>query len=173
MSSEPLVNEYEFNDQQNRLIGDLARKMGMVGFVIVFFGAIQIFQAVAGFISTRNPDRILAAAKEAGVAEPQMKQLETVLTSGGWMSPIAMTAVAVGLVGLMMVMMGLWTQQAAAGFGGIALTKGQDIRRLMDALGAMHKKYSLIYNILWVAAIMSLVSLGFSLYQMWLARGSA
>src|SRR5262249_40233084 len=34
---------------------------------------------------------------------------------------------------------GMWTQQSAAGFAAIAATRGQDIRRLMDAVWSENK----------------------------------
>lgn len=163
--------EYEFSDEQNSLIGDLARKMSLVGFVIMLFGGLQLVNGVMAFVSARNPEKIVTAAREAGVAEAQLQQLEKSLTAGGWFSPFTASAIAFGLTGLLMVLVGMWTQQAAAGFGGIVLTKGQDISRLMDALGALHKKYSVVYNLLWIAAITSLISLAFSLYHMWSAKG--
>ena len=153
------------------MIGSLARKMGLVGFVLMLFGGLQLFNGIMTFVATRSPDKVLSAAKEAGVTEVQLQQLETSLKSDGWLSPITISALAFGLTGLLLIVVGMWTQQAAASFGGIVLTKGQDMRRLMDALGALHKKYSLIYNILWIAAIAGLISLVISLYHLWSARG--
>lgn len=68
-------------------------------------------------------------------------------------------------------MVGLWTRQAAFGFGGIVQTEGHDISRLMEALGALHRKYELMYTVLLVAAIISLVSFVASLWHAW--RGGA
>lgn len=174
MATEPSTSssEYEFSDEQNRLVGSLARKMSLVGFVMMFFGGLQLFNGIMTLVATRNPEKIITAAKDAGLTEIQLQQLQTSLTSDGWLSPITISAIAFGITGLFVVLVGLWTQQAAAGFAGIVLTKGQDMGRLMDALGALHKKYSLMYNLLWIAAIAGLISFGFSLYHLWSARGS-
>jgi hypothetical protein len=164
-------SDYEFSEDQNRLIGSLARKMALVGFVMMLFGVLQIFNGMMTLFATRSPDRVIAAAKESGLTEAQLQQLQTSLNSGGWLSPFTVSALAFGVAGLMLVVVGMWTQQAAAGFAGIVITKGKDIHRLMDALGALHNKYGFIYNLLWIAAIAGMISFGFSLYHMWSTRG--
>jgi hypothetical protein len=161
------AGEFEFNESQNQLIGSLARKMGLVGFVMIFFGLLQLINGVASLIVSRNPERVLAGAKQAGMSDEQLGMLREALSGGFWTSPIAISSIAFALAGLLLFLVGLWTRQAAYGFAAIALTKGQDISRLMNALGAMYRKYSLIYAILLTAAIISLISLGISLWQHW------
>ncbi len=161
----PPVPEYEFNDQQNALIGDLARKMGLVGFVFLLFGALQLANGLMTFIGGRSPDRVLAAARKAGLSAEQMQQLEIAVADGGWFTPFTAAAISFALAGFLLLLVGTWNQQAAGGFAGIVLTKGKDISRLMDALSALHKKYSLMYNIIMVFAIFSLISLGVSLFH--------
>lgn len=159
--------EYEFTPQQNQLIGDLARKMAMVGFFIMLFGGLQMINGIVSLISFRHPDKVIAAAKTAGVPEEKLKQLEQALTAEGFLSPAATAAIAFALSGFLMLLVGVWTQQAASGFAGIVQSKGHDISSLMAALGAMHKKYHLMYTILWIVAITSLISLAIGLYHMW------
>ena len=163
--------EYEFNDEQNRLFAGLARKMALVGFVAMLFGGLQMVNGVFSLFTTRNPERVLAAAKEAGLPEARLQQLEKASTSDGWINPLTASSLGFALGGLFLFLMGMWTQQSAAGFAAIAATRGQDIRRLMDAVGALYKKYSLIYTILIVAAIVSLISFVFALYRLWSGRG--
>jgi hypothetical protein len=165
-----ISGEYEFNAEQNRLIGDLARKMALVGFVVMLFGGLQMVNGVVSLLSTRNPEKVLAAAKEAGVPEASLQRLEEVLTSKSWLSPIAASSIAFALSGLFMFLTGLWTQSAAAGFAAVVGTKGQDIRRLMDGLGSLHKKYNLMYTLLWVSVIASLISFAFTLYNSFMAN---
>lgn len=155
--------EYEFSDQQNAVIGDLARKMSLVGFALMLFGILQIASGITTFISGRNPERILKVAKDAGVPAEQLQRLEAALTGGGLFSPFTIAAISTILVGVLLMMLGTWNQQAAGGFAGMVLTKGQDIARLMDALGALRKKYSLIYNMIMIFAIFTLISLVFSI----------
>ena len=173
MSSGPIApsGEFEFNESQNQLIGRLARKMALVGFVMIFFGLLQMINGVTSLFMSRNPDRVISAAQQAGVPEEQLDVLKQALSGGFWSSPITVSAIAFALAGLFLFLVGLWTRQAAGGFAGIVLTKGKDISRLMDALEAFHRKYGMIYSILLAAAIISLLSLVISLWHSW--RGGA
>lgn len=173
MSSSPnaATGEFEFNESQNQLIGSLARKMAMVGFVMMFFGLLQMLSGVSSMIMSRNPGRVISAAQKAGMPEDQLEVLNQALSGGFWASPITVSALAYALAGLFLFLVGLWTRQAAGGFAGIVLTKGKDISRLMDALGALHQKYGMIYSFLLAAAMISLLSLAFSLWHSW--RGGA
>jgi hypothetical protein len=159
----PAMPEYEFSNEQNQVIGDLARKMSLVGFALMLFGILQIASGITTFIGGRNPQKILAAAKDAGVPAEQLAKLESSLTSGGLLTPFTVIAFSTILVGVLLLMVGAWNQQAANGFAGMVLSKGQDIARLMDALGALRKKYTLIYNMIMIFAIFSLISLVVSL----------
>ena len=173
MASSPTAStgEFEFDDSQNQLIGSLARKMGLVGFVMIFFGMLQMFNGVSSLFISRNPERTLAAAEKAGMSADQLAVLKQALAGGFWSSPLTVSALAFAVAGLFLLLVGLWTRQAAGGFAAIVLTKGKDISRLMDALGALHRKYGMIYSIMLGAAIISLASLAVSLWHSW--RGGA
>lgn len=170
-SSTTSTPEFEFDESQNKLIGGLAGKMGLVGFVMVFFGLLQMINGVATLFMSRSPDRVIAAAEKAGMSKEQLGTLKESLEGGFWSSPITASAVGFALAGLFLFLVGFWTRQAAVGFAGIALTKGKDISRLMDALGAMYRKYEMIYTLLLAAAIISLLSLAIGLWHSW--RGGA
>ena len=157
--------EYEFNPQQNQLIAALARKMAMVGFFIMLFGGLQMVNGIVSLISFRNPDKVIAAAKTAGASDEMLKKLGQALTADGWLSPAAMAVLSFGFAGFLMLLVGVWTQQSASGFKGITQSQGHDISNLMAALEAMHKKYHLMYTILWIVAIASLISLALNLYH--------
>jgi hypothetical protein len=169
MSSSPTASpsEFEFDESQNQVIGSLARKMSLVGLVMIFFGLLQLINGVASLFMSRNPDHVIAAAQKAGMPEGQLDTLKEALAGGFWSSPITASAIAFALAGLFLFLVGMWTRQAALGFAGIVLTKGKDISRLMDALSALNRKYGLIYSILLWAAIVSLLSLVFSLWHSW------
>jgi hypothetical protein len=169
MSSSPTdtTGEFEFNESQNKLIGILAGKMGLVGFVMIFFGLLQFINAATSLLLARNPERVIAAAQKAGVSQQQLGALKEALSGGFWSSPVTISAIAFALAGLLLFLVGLWTRQAGVGLAGIVLTKGKDISRLMEALGALHQKYSLIYSVLWAAAVVSLMSLVLTLWQSW------
>jgi hypothetical protein len=173
MSTAPAApsSEFEFNDSQNRLIGGLSRKMALVGLVMIFFGLLQMINGATTLFMTRNPTRILEAAKSAGMTDDQLGLLEKSLAGGFSSSPLAASAVAFALAGLLLLLVGIWTRQAATGFAGIVLTGGRDIARLMEALGALNQKYTLIYSVLLAAAIFSLVSLAITLWHSWRGGG--
>jgi hypothetical protein len=170
-SSADSTGEYEFNESQNQLIGSLARKMALVGMVMLFFGLLQMINGVTSLFMSRNPDRIVAAAQKAGMQAEQLDTLKQAISGGFWSSPITVSSLVFALAGLLLFVVGMWTRQAAVGFAGIVQTKGRDISRLMEALGALHQKYGLIYTILLFAAITSLLSLVISLWHSW--RGGA
>ena len=81
MASSPTAStgEFEFDDSQNQLIGSLARKMGLVGFVMIFFGMLQMFNGVSSLFISRNPERTLAAAEKAGMSADQLAVLKQAL----------------------------------------------------------------------------------------------
>jgi hypothetical protein len=134
---------------------------------MVFFGILQIVNGVMTMFMARNPDRVIASAEKAGLPAEQLDKLREALSGGFWSSPVAVTAFSVAMAGLFLFLIGNWTRQAGIGFAGIVLTKGRDLARLMDALGALHRKYSLMYTMLVVAAILSFISLAAALWQHW------
>ncbi len=78
MSTSPTASagEFEFNESQNKLIGSLARKMALVGLVMMFFGVLQMINGVTSLIMSRNPDRVISAAQKAGMPEDQLVKLK-------------------------------------------------------------------------------------------------
>ncbi len=171
-SSSPVsAGEFEFDDFQNQTIGSLARKMSLVGFVMIFFGMLQMINGVSTLIMVRKPERTIAAAEKAGMPAEQLEMLKKALAGGTATSPLAASAIAFAVAGLLLLLVGVWTRQAARGFAGIVLTRGKDVSRLMDALGALNRKYGLMYYMLLIAAIVSLLSLAISLWHSW--RGGA
>jgi hypothetical protein len=161
------ASEFEFDDAQNQTIGTLARRMGLVGFVLIFFGALQMINGVSTLFLSRDPDRMLAGAEKAGMSPEQLDMLKESLAGDFWSSPLTVSAIAFTIAGLFLLMIGIWTRQAAGGFGGIVQTRGQDVSRLMKALDALNSTFGIIYYTILTAAIISLVSLGISLWHSW------
>jgi hypothetical protein len=161
------AGQYEFDEAQNQSIGTLARRMGLVGFVMMLFGLLQLINGVSAMIISRNPGRMLETAEQAGLSPDQLKLLKEATVGGFWSSPLTVSAIAFVLSGLLLILMGSWTQMAAGNFARIVKTKGQDIARLMDGLGALNLMYGMIYYLLIVAALLSLASLVISLIQTW------
>lgn len=165
--SDVSTGEYEFDESQNQLFGSLARKMALVGVMLIFFGALQMVNGVSSLMISRNPDRMLEAAAKAGMSPEQIKLIEQSMAGGFWSSPLTVSALAFAIAGLLFLLVGVWTRQAAGGFARIVHTQGQDITRLMDAIGSLHKKYGMIYYLILTAAFLSLLSLVIGLWQSW------
>ena len=127
-SSVRSTSQYEFDESQNQTIGLLARRMGLVGVVMIVFGLLQMINGVSSMIMSRNPDRMLAAAEKAGMPPEQLDVLKKAL-AGGWSSPLTVSALAFAAAGLLLLLIGAWTRQAAGGFASIVQTKGQDVSR--------------------------------------------
>jgi hypothetical protein len=161
------TGQYEFDESQNQTIGTLAKRMGLVGLVMMLFGLLQMINGVSAMIISRNPGRMLEAAEKAGMSPDQLKLLKEATSGGFWSSPLAVSAIAFTVSGLLLILIGAWTQMAAGNFARIVKTKGQDISRLMDGLGALNLMYGMIYYILLIAALITVVSLLISLVQSW------
>ena len=96
------IGEYEFNESQNQLIGSLARKMGLVGMVMLFFGLLQMINGVTSLFMSRNPDRVIAAAQKAGMQAEQLDTLKQAISGGFWSSPITVSSLVFALAGLLL-----------------------------------------------------------------------
>lgn len=124
--------QYEFTGEQNQLIGSLAGKMRLVGLVMLIMGFCTLFMAI-----------LIAVG---GQSEGKLKELPPAT----FWSIVAYYAIAA----LFYLLLGSWTRNAAGSFQQIVDTRGQDISRLMDALGALHKIYSVLYTLCVVAIVL-------------------
>ena len=70
---------------------------------------------------------------------------------------------------LFYLLLGIWTRSAAASFQKIVDTQGNDIRNLMEGMGALHSMYSLLYTLLVIVLLAGIVSLGLTLYKYYAA----
>lgn len=57
------------------------------------------------------------------------------------------------IAGIVYIVIGIWTQQAAKSFRLIVDTEGRDIENMMGALGQLRKLYSLQYWVLMIALV--------------------
>jgi hypothetical protein len=110
---------------------------------------------------------MLESAEKAGMSPEQLDLLEEATAGGFWSSPLTVSAIAFVVTGLLLLLVGAWTQMAAGNFARIVKTKGQDISRLMDGLGALNLMYGMIYYIVLVAAVITVLSLIINLVQAW------
>jgi hypothetical protein len=161
------TGQYEFDPSQNEVIGTLAKRMGLVGIVLMIFGLLQMINGVSAMIISRNPQRMLESAEKAGMSADQLELLQEATAGGFWSSPMTVSAIAFTVSGLLLLLIGAWTQMAAGNFARIVKTKGQDISRLMDGLGSLNLMYGMIYYIVLIAAVITVASLIISLVQAW------
>jgi hypothetical protein len=161
------TGQYEFDESQNEVIGTLARRMSLVGIVLMIFGLLQIVNGVSAMIISRNPQRMLESAEKVGISAEQLELLEQATAGGFWSSPMTVSAIAFVVTGLLLLLIGAWTQMAAGNFAWVVKTRGQDISRLMDGLGALNLMYGMIYYIVLIAATITVLSLIISLVQSW------
>lgn len=146
---------YEFTTEQNDQIGNLAGKMSLVGLVAVVIGALNLLSALMLLVFIFQ-DRLPAEVLEQIPAETRAR-----LPSPDFLWGVFIQGATVGLIFLLI---GLWTRTAAASFRDIVATTGRDISHLMEALGALHKQYALMYTLIVIAVIVFLVGLALQLY---------
>jgi hypothetical protein len=157
MSTGP--SQFEFGPDHNILFGSLAYKMRWVGLFFAVVGAANLILAillVATVLTHPVPaDRLQQFPTEV---QEQLRQLPP-------KNQLWAMAIGMGLSGVIYLMIGVWTRQAAAAFRRIVDTRGRDVQELMQGLSALHKMYSLLYTLLVVALILFLVSLAASLWM--------
>jgi hypothetical protein len=166
---------YEFNADQNRLIGSLAGKMRFVGIFALFVGVLNIIMAI--FVVTAiYRDRIPREwkAKTMEYLDQARKQLpEDVRKQADQYSLDKLPAndhlwgiaIGTGITGLFYLLLGVWTKSAGTSFQKIVDTQGSDIRNLMNGLGSLHQMYSLIYTLLMIVLIAGIISLVFTIFR--------
>lgn len=125
---------YEFSNSQNELIGDLSKKMNFVGILMI---AAAIFSLVAGIVT-------LFASLSGSVPQGTF-DLSSIIQ------------------GVLLLLVGLWTRNAAQAFKRVVTTTGTDIENLMGALGELRKLYTLQYWLTIVVVIFLILALILSL----------
>ncbi|MBP0000399.1 MAG: hypothetical protein J7641_15610 [Cyanobacteria bacterium SID2] len=109
--------QYEFDNSQNELVGDLSKKMSFVATLLIVFGILSLLNGVIVLVSSFS-------ATEA--ANSSISEVFSAIVNG-----------------IFMVVVGLWTRNAANAFQNIVKTEGRDIENLMVALGELRKLYAL------------------------------
>jgi hypothetical protein len=147
---------YEFTREQNDLIGDLAGKMKLVGVVGVVLGILNLLSALLLLVfifQDRLPVDVLQR-----IPEDLRRQMPSTTYLWGFL----LQAAAIGLIWLLL---GVWTVSSATSFQQIVDTTGRDVNHLMDALGTLRQMYSLLYTLIVVTVLVFLVGLGLQLYH--------
>jgi hypothetical protein len=142
--------QYEFTEQQNQLLGNLASKMAVVGTFLTVVGGLELLAAVvavaAALRSNFPPDLLARIPADVHNRLPGNSHLWAFAIQGG-------------VAGLLYLLMGTWTSSSAASFRQIVETRGSDITHLMNALGALNRMYTLIYTIVLFVVVMTVLAI--------------
>jgi hypothetical protein len=168
--------QYEFTEQQNRELRNLAGKMRFVGFFSIAFGVIALITClltVAFLFRDRLPSGFREKAGEyltkaqASLPDELKKQasdyaLDKIPTGNNFLSGLA---IFTGVTGLIFLLQGVWTRSAAASFQKIVDTRGDDISHLMNAVGSLQSMYGQVYLLLLAGLVGGLVAIGLTVYH--------
>jgi hypothetical protein len=141
---------YEFTGEQNELIGDLARKMRLVGLVGVVVGVLNILSALLLLVFIFQ-DRL-----PADVLQRIPEDVRSKVPSTGHLWGALIQGVTAGLI---LLLVGVWTRAAGASFQQIVDTTGRDIGHLMNGLGELRKMYTLMYTLILICVVVTVVGL--------------
>lgn len=141
MSTDGNRGQYEFNDEQSRIIVDLASGVRVVGLLLFLLG---FFQAVT---------------------------LVATLTRIGWHNRLAGPFLLAGAGALIYLSLGWWFNKSSAAFINVAATQGRDIDNLMVALNELRKPFSLIRTLILVFGVFLLMGLVAALIEAYSNRG--
>jgi len=146
---------YEFTKEQNDRIAGLASKMKLVGLVSIVLGVLLLIAAVlllAAIFQDKLPADVVSKIPE---------EVRSQIPANNYLWAIFAQSVVVGIVFLLI---GVWTRSSAASFQDIVATTGRDISHLMGALDALHKMYSLLYTVIVLIVLAVVVFVGLQLY---------
>ncbi|MCI0461452.1 MAG: hypothetical protein L0Z62_31260 [Gemmataceae bacterium] len=165
MSTTP-AREYEFNQEQNSLIGALAGRMRGVGLFLIVIAILNFLVAALVILviyRSKLPqnyvDAVIKAAGEAAKTDVQAQMANLPPDNHLWG-----IAIGSGVNFLLYLLIGMWTRQAARSFQQIVATRGNDITLLMSALSALNKMYTLVYTLILIGLLVLVASLGLFIY---------
>jgi len=166
MSTAP---QYEFTNEQNAEIGNLAGKMRFVGFFSVAFGVLALLiclMSVLYLFSDQLPkgfrDKVKDYYAKAKDKVPEEISLEKIPKSNDFLTGVAVFA---GVTGLIFFLQGIWTRSAGGSFQKIVDTKGDDVNHLMSAIGSLRAMYGQVYLLLMAALLGDLLAVGLTVYH--------
>jgi hypothetical protein len=116
--SEFRSEQYEFTDEHNRTINDLANAMGVVATLMKVLGL--VFLIFGGLLTWHS-----------------------IQVGTGYAAPVGMGAAA-----LLCLAIGFWTSGSAHSFRRIVESKNRDVWHLMNALESLRNMYSLLRTII-------------------------
>ncbi len=122
------TTQYEFTNEQNKLIAQLSSGMQWVGTALSVLGYIYLIA-------------VIICVTQA------LSRPETLFS-----------AVYVLLATLFFLALGIWTRKASRSFQAITKTRGRDMDHLMEALDHLRKHYSLVSTVVKVYVALILVA---------------
>jgi hypothetical protein len=165
MSSVP-SRDYEFNQDQNSLIGDLAGRMRGVGLFLAVVGLLNLLAAalmIVAIYRAKLPqayvDAVVAKVSEAAKTDVTAQLANLPPDTHLWGM-----AFASAINGLIYVLIGSWTRNAGGSFKSIVDTKGSDIGHLMEGLGSLNKMYQLIATLIAFGLLLFIATIGLFIY---------
>jgi hypothetical protein len=166
MSSVP-SRGYEFNQDQNTLIADLAGRMRGVGFFLTVVGLLNLLAAALVIVTIYRAklpqeyvDTVVAKVSEAAAKTDVTVQLSKLPPDNHLWG----MAIGSAINGLLYVLIGAWTRNASSSFKSIVDTKGSDIGHLMEGLGSLSKMYQLIATLIVIGLLLFIATIGLFLY---------
>lgn len=128
------TTKYEFNDNENKIIRNLAGSMGVVSLPLLFLGLSYMV--------------VLALNWEALTKDKSMLG----------------TTLAMGVAMLSFLSIAAWTRRSSLAFRKITTTSGDDVSHLMDALNNLRKMYSMLSSVIVILSLLVLTGIGLGLY---------
>ena len=140
MSTAPIqdyrTNQYEFTDEQNKTISQLANGMGSVSLLMKLLGlAFLVFFGLTLYTAIQAQQNYAPAA-------------------------------GLGAATLLCLSIGFWTGGAAHSFRRIVETKNEDVWHLMNALEGLRNMYGLLRGIVLLSLVLIMVGLGVTGFAM-------
>jgi hypothetical protein len=133
--SSPGSAQFEFNESQNKIIGNLAYHMRGVGVFFFLIGILYMALAILKLLQAWS-------TRPSAIVE----------------------ILLVFLVGVIIAAIGAWTRNASFDFRKIVDSKGNDISHLMSALENTGKVFSIVYMYILVLVVIVLVSIVFIIF---------
>jgi len=125
---------YEFNDEQNRLIGHLGARMTTVGGIQLLLGLLLLALAAMLILAWQNGHTMGPAAIP------------------GWVP-----GAAVAIFAFLPLMIGGWVRSAGGSFKRVSESQNRDMWHLMNALGSLDSIFSLMSRLIWIIVFLALV----------------
>jgi len=158
---------YEFDNEQNKVIGGLASKMGTVGFFLSLAGLAVLFAGLAGLLPALAPVPELPGQIPPEVGAAVSKWAAEVQAAD--QTRVYYGALSGLLQAMILLAAAMYTRRSAKSFHKVVQTAGDDVGHLMRALTALRNVFSLTATLLVLAVLIALGAAGISLYYRFFA----